>query len=99
MTRFVLFGSLMAGILIGCQPTAGGRPTSAPAPAASLPVPSAPPIKVTPIKPVRKTLTRMVEQPGQVEAFEEAPLFAKVTGYVRKLHVDLGSKVTGPKKT
>ena len=58
---------------------------------------SAPAIKVTPITPVRKTLVRVVEQPGQVEAFQEAPLFAKVTGYVKKLNVDLGDLVSGPK--
>ena len=39
----------------------------------------------------------MVEQPGQVAAFEVAPLFAKVTGYVQKLNVDLGDEVRGPK--
>ena len=77
-------------ILLGC-----GKDPNVAAPIAA--AAAVPPIKVTPIKPVRKTLVRMVEQPGQVEAFEEAPLFAKVTGYVQKLHVDLGDKVTGPK--
>jgi HlyD family secretion protein len=86
---------LMVVILFGCE-----RASSVAVPAAaasSSSAAAAPPIKVTPIKPVRKTLVRMVEQPGQVEAFEEAPLFAKVTGYVQTLHVDLGDKVAGPK--
>lgn len=54
-------------------------------------------MKVTPIKAERKTLTRRTEQPGEIEAFETAPLFAKVTGYVKKVHVDIGALVTGPK--
>jgi HlyD family secretion protein len=58
---------------------------------------AAPLVRVTPVKPQRKTLVRRVEQPGRIEAFEETPLFAKVTGYVRRIHVDIGDKVTGPK--
>ena len=80
---------------VGCEKASSVMPLAAGA--SSSPAIALPPIKVTPIKPVKKTLVRMVEQPGQVEAFEEAPLFAKVTGYVRKRHVDLGDKVTGPK--
>ena len=30
------------------------------------------------------------EQPGQIEAFEETPLYAKLTGYVEKMYVDIG---------
>lgn len=55
-----------------------------------------PPVKVTPIKPDRKTLVRTIELPGRVEAFEVAPLYAKVTGYVSKISVDIGDKVQGP---
>jgi multidrug efflux pump subunit AcrA (membrane-fusion protein) len=53
-------------------------------------------IQVTPIKPLRKTLVRYCELPGQTAPLEEAPLLAKVTGYVRKIHVDIGDRVTGP---
>ena len=82
-------------MLLGCeQAVKVSVPAAA---AASTTAGTQPPIKVAPIKPNRKTLVRMVEQPGQVEAFDEAPLFAKVTGYVQKLNVDLGDKVTGPK--
>jgi RND family efflux transporter MFP subunit len=52
-------------------------------------------VRVTPIKPARKTLVRWTEQPGHIEAFEETPLFAKVAGYVEKMHVDIGDPVTG----
>ena len=82
-------------MLLGCEKA---EKVAVPAAAASSSSAGAqPPIKVAPIKPIQKTLVRMVEQPGQVAAFEVAPLFAKVTGYVQKLHVDLGDKVTGPK--
>jgi RND family efflux transporter MFP subunit len=32
-------------------------------------------------------------QPGQIEAFEQTPLFAKLPAYVEKLHVDIGDRV------
>lgn len=92
MTRLVLFCSLILGTLPGCE-----RTQHAAAPASNPNAAAQPPIKVTPIKPVKKSLVRMVEQPGQIEAFEVAPLFAKVTGYVQKLNVDLGDEVRGPK--
>lgn len=55
-------------------------------------------MRVTPMKPVRKTLVRTTEQPGQIEAFEETPIHAKLAGFVKKVHVDLGDKVTGPSR-
>lgn len=54
-------------------------------------------ITITIVKPQRKALQRMVEQPGTVRAFEETPIFAKVAGFVSKVHVDIGDKVSGPK--
>jgi len=53
-------------------------------------------MRVAPIRPVRKTLIRWTVQPGQLEAFEETPLYAKLAGYVEKMHVDIGDRVTGP---
>jgi RND family efflux transporter MFP subunit len=72
--------------------SADGKSTSASETSAG----SAPLVKVTPIRPVRKTLVRWTEQPGQIEAFEETPLYAKLAGYVEKMHVDIGDLVTGP---
>src|SRR5262249_37763100 len=57
---------------------------------------TAPLVRCTPIKPARKTLVRYTEQPGQIEAFEETPLYAKLAGYVEKMHVDIGDFITGP---
>lgn len=55
-------------------------------------------MRVTPIKPIRKTLVRVTEQPGQIEAFEETAIHAKLAGFVKKVHVDLGDKVVGPSR-
>ncbi len=71
-----------AGPPAGGQPT-GGSPGGAPA---------GPPA-VTVVKPERKTLLRAVRQPGTVEAFERTPLYARVAGYVEKVHVDIGDRV------
>jgi len=56
-----------------------------------------PPLRVAVRPAERKTLVRKIDVPGQVEAFETAPLLAKVTGYVRRVHVDIGDRVHGPK--
>ena len=56
-----------------------------------------PPIRVTTVQPQRKTLVRTVELPGRAEAYEFAPLCAKVTGYVQKVPVDIGDLIQGPK--
>ncbi|QDU25899.1 Multidrug resistance protein MdtA precursor [Anatilimnocola aggregata] len=50
-------------------------------------------MRVATIKPVRKTLVRRVEQPGEIHAFEQTPLYSKVTGFVSTIHVDIGDRV------
>ena len=55
------------------------------------PAPAA--VRVVAAPPVRKTLRRESVQPGQIEAFETTPLFAKFPSYVQKLHVDIGDRV------
>jgi len=51
------------------------------------------PLRVAAAAPVRKTLRRESIQPGQIEAFEITPLFAKLPSYVQKLNVDIGDRV------
>ena len=48
---------------------------------------------VTAICPQRQTLVRTVEQPGQIEGVEQTLIHAKISGYVHKLHVDIGDRV------
>ena len=46
------------------------------------------------IRPERRAIRRSTQQPGQVEAYELTAIHAKVSGYVQKWNVDLGTKVT-----
>ncbi|MBL8828425.1 MAG: efflux RND transporter periplasmic adaptor subunit [Planctomycetaceae bacterium] len=48
------------------------------------------------IKPERKRLQQIVEQPATLEPFEITPVFAKVSGYVERMAVELGQRVKGP---
>src|SRR5207248_3319943 len=48
---------------------------------------------VTTTHPEPRTMRLAVAQPGQIEGFEQTPLFAKVAGYVRKYHADIGDRV------
>ena len=38
-------------------------------------------------------MVRVTSQPGTIRAFEFAPLFTKVSGFIKTLQVDRGSKV------
>ncbi len=49
--------------------------------------------RVTTIKPERATIRRTTSEPGQIEAYEVAAIYAKLGGYVRKVSVDIGEKV------
>jgi multidrug efflux pump subunit AcrA (membrane-fusion protein) len=85
-------GMLSAG---GCsQSAAPPGPSSAGTPSATVAL----------VHPERKTLKRVVEQPGTIQAYEETVLFARVPGYVRLFHDrdgriihDIGQKIRGPK--
>lgn len=60
-----------------------GQSAAAPAPTA-----------VRVVRPERKTVRHPIEQPGfNVQAFQETPLYARVTGYVLKWNVDIGDRV------
>lgn len=54
---------------------------------------SGPPEPVLVGQPVRKTLILNTTQPARIEAFESTPLFAKVSGYVEEVLVDIGDRV------
>ncbi|MBI3303583.1 MAG: efflux RND transporter periplasmic adaptor subunit [Deltaproteobacteria bacterium] len=51
-----------------------------------------PSVQVT--EPRREAISRTLTLPGSVEAFEKARLYAKVAGYLEKIHVDIGDRVT-----
>jgi RND family efflux transporter MFP subunit len=78
--------------LCGCQTS-----STQPAPSATGTVSGSdseePPARVSTLKPQRKLLERRCEQPGEIAAFEETPLYAKVAGYVQTVNVDIGDKI------
>ncbi len=49
--------------------------------------------RVEVVPPERATVRRSTEQPGQIEAYEETTIYARVSGYVRQWNVDIGTKV------
>lgn len=50
-------------------------------------------IRVRAEKPQRKTIRRVLDQPGQFEAFETTPIYSKLSGYVKSVEVDIGDHV------
>jgi RND family efflux transporter MFP subunit len=44
-------------------------------------------------RPERREVTRSIQLPASVEAFEQARLHAKVAGYLATIHVDIGDRV------
>jgi RND family efflux transporter MFP subunit len=49
--------------------------------------------RVVAVKPVRATIRRTTEQPGQVEGYEVTQIHAKISGYLQSISVDIGSKM------
>ncbi|MBI3837927.1 MAG: efflux RND transporter periplasmic adaptor subunit [Planctomycetia bacterium] len=49
--------------------------------------------RVTAAKPERKTISLTVTQPGQIEAFDQAKLYAKIPAYVEEYRADIGDRV------
>src|SRR5438067_508137 len=81
---------LTAAAGCGRQSGESGQGAQAPAKAAE------PAAAVSVSKPERQTVRQSVGQPGHIEAFEETPLYARIPGYIRKVHVDIGDEIKGP---
>ncbi len=89
----LLLLAVMLSASLGCHSSSRAEPESAGSPGAVDPAADAPVIRVTAAKPARKTLRLVTVQPGQIQAFEQTPLHAKLAGYVRKVNVDIGDRV------
>ncbi|OWK34599.1 efflux RND transporter periplasmic adaptor subunit [Fimbriiglobus ruber] len=50
--------------------------------------------EVSTVRPVRKTIRKVIEQPGRVEGYEQTPIFVKIPGFVQEWKVDIGHRVT-----
>lgn len=81
----------------GCYQASKGSPDLKPgasrgglAPARERPEGTA---SVTVVKPKRMTLQWTTQGPGYIQAYEQTPIFAKIAGFVKKWHVDIGDHV------
>jgi multidrug efflux pump subunit AcrA (membrane-fusion protein) len=46
------------------------------------------------VKPERKTVSHRIDQPGfNIEAFQETPLYARISGYVKQWKADIGDHI------
>ncbi len=45
------------------------------------------------VRPQRKVLHRIIEQPGHIQAFEQTPIYARIPGYVGEVCVDMNARV------
>src|SRR5579871_2667485 len=85
--RALLCSGTVAGILsasAGCNHASEAAPATAPT--------SAPPIVAT-VRPERRSFSRTIEQPGLIEPFEQTPLYAKISGFVQNVNVEIGARV------
>lgn len=69
--------------MLGCHHPAPVEETSS----------QAPPRLVVAAHPTLESLDRVVEQPAQIEAIEQTPIFVKIPGYVEQVRVEMGSVV------
>src|SRR5580692_2481618 len=45
------------------------------------------------VHPTRQTITRKIQQPGYIKAYEQTPIYSKIAGYVEEVKVDIGQSV------
>src|SRR3989442_6875865 len=82
-TFFALLAAVAAGALTSC-----GRSTSAES--QTHPPPD---LEVQTVHPRRGQITRSITLPGEVKAYQQATLYAKVAGYLKTISVDKGDFV------
>ncbi len=77
-----------SALLLGCGAGAADRDANGTASS------SATSVDVRVVVPTRRDMTRSVELPASVEAFETATLLSRVSGYLGSVEVDIGDAVT-----
>ncbi len=78
--------ALLLAFISGC-----GHSEAASAPSASLDLEKP---ALTTVRPERKTLVKVIEQPGVIEGFEQTVLSAKISGYLNEHKFNIGDRVT-----
>jgi RND family efflux transporter MFP subunit len=76
-------GAVLLGLLCGCD--RGGVDSS--------PAKTEPPLEVKTVHPLRGTIIRRITLPGNVLAYQQATLYAKVAGYLKTIPVDKGDRI------
>jgi len=89
--RYAIRATYLACCTILLVGTACSRRSPDAPPSGAAPAPA--PVAATTVKVERRTLQTQVVQPGEIEAFRRAPIYARVSGYVAKVHVDIGDRV------
>jgi HlyD family secretion protein len=84
LRTFGLF--LAAAVVTGCTKSS---PATGPGSNA------APPATFAVVHPQKKSLPKVIEQPGTVQAYESTPLYAKLAGFVKTVRVDIDDVVQG----
>src|SRR5881394_496722 len=75
-------GLVGQGIISGCKPSSAEPMRT-----------TAPPVAVQVVQPKRGPITRNVTLPGEIKAYQQATLYAKVAGYLKTITVDKGDRV------
>jgi multidrug efflux pump subunit AcrA (membrane-fusion protein) len=88
--RYSLCVAALGGLALALVAISGYGRGNAAAPAEAAPSESA---EVPVVRPERQAVRHTVEQPGQIEGFEQTPIYAKVAGYVARWNADLGDRV------
>src|SRR5438445_6058767 len=81
-------GAMLVALAAGCNQ----QPAASSDQAAQASATETPAVKV--VHPEKKDVRRLIERPGfNIEAYERTPLYAKIAGYVRKWHFDIGDSI------
>jgi membrane fusion protein, multidrug efflux system len=82
--QLLCLGTMAVMICLGACDQSGGQ---------TPPLPAPPPTKVRTTHLMQGPITRSIVLPAQVIPFQEATLYAKVSGYLKTINVDKGDKV------
>src|SRR4051794_1269914 len=82
----VLAGSLLVFVGVAACGGRGPAPTEKPPPAAGPPM-------IDVVRVVQQPTNVVLEMPGQLDPYESVAVYPKVTGFVKSIRVDRGSRV------
>jgi multidrug efflux pump subunit AcrA (membrane-fusion protein) len=86
-------GLVALGLLAMVMAAGGGHARKSRASASPKTIPAPARMLVSAVRPRREILHRVIEQPGQIDAYERTALYAKIAGFVQVFHFDIGDKV------